>query len=250
MSQAAIEIENLSVSYGANRVLRHVTLQIEPGQMVGIFGPNGAGKSTLLKATLGLVPSDGGRIKLFSQSVSAARRRVAYVPQRESVDWDFPVLVEDVVLMGRYAHLGWLHRPARADRERAAQALEQVEMRPFAERQIGQLSGGQQQRVFLARALSQEADIYMLDEPFIGVDAATEQKIFEILSKLRGLGKLVLVVNHDLSTARHFDKLVLLNGQLVAYGTVDEVFKPDLLQRAYSGRLTLLQEADRLIALR
>lgn len=250
MSQAAIEIENLSVSYGANRVLRNVTVKIDPGRMVGIFGPNGAGKSTLLKATLGLVPSDGGRIKLFSQSVSAARRRVAYIPQRESVDWDFPVLVEDVVLMGRYAHLGWLHRPARADRERAAQALDQVEMTPLAKRQIGQLSGGQQQRVFLARALSQDADIYMLDEPFIGVDAATEQKIFEILRALKNKGKLVLVVNHDLSTARHFDSLVLLNGQLVAYGTVDEVFKPDLLQRAYRGRLTLLQEADRLIALR
>ncbi|MCS6903081.1 MAG: metal ABC transporter ATP-binding protein [Candidatus Bipolaricaulota bacterium] len=246
----AIEIENLSVSYGTHRVLRNVTLKIEPGQMVGVFGPNGAGKSTLLKAILGLLPGDGGRVRLFGEDVHAMRRRVAYVPQRESVDWDFPVLVEDVVLMGRYAHLGWLRRPAHADRERAAHALQQVEMTPLAKRQIGQLSGGQQQRVFLARALAQEADIYMLDEPFIGVDAATEQKIFEILRELRNLGKLVLVVNHDLSTARQFNRLILLNGQLVAYGTADEVFKPELLQRAYSGRLTLLEEADRWIVVR
>lgn len=250
MSAIAIEIENLSVSYGANRVLRNITLKIELGQMVGIFGPNGAGKSTLLKAILGLLPHDGGRVQLFGEEINAMRRRVAYVPQRESVDWDFPVLVEDVVLMGRYAHVGWLRRPGRADRERAAHALQQVEMTPFVQRQIGQLSGGQQQRVFLARALAQEADIYMLDEPFIGVDAATEQKIFEILRELRDLGKLVLVVNHDLSTARQFDKLLLLNGQVVAYGTVESVFKPELLQRAYSGRLTLLEEADRWIALR
>ncbi len=250
MSQVAIEIDNLSVSYGTHRVLRNITVKIAPAQLVGIFGPNGAGKSTLLKAILGLVASDGGRIKLFSESVSALRRRVAYVPQRESVDWDFPVLVEDVVLMGRYAHLGWLRRPRRADRDRAARALEQVEMTSLAKRQIGQLSGGQQQRVFLARALTQEAEIYMLDEPFIGVDAATEQKIFEILRQLRTAGKLVLVVNHDLSTAQHFDRLILLNGRLIAYGTVAEVFQPDILQRAYGGRLTLLQEADRLITLR
>ncbi|MCS6936470.1 MAG: metal ABC transporter ATP-binding protein [Candidatus Bipolaricaulota bacterium] len=246
----AIEIENLSVSYGAHRVLRNVTLKIEPGQMVGIFGPNGAGKSTLLKAILGLLPRDGGQVRLFGEDIDAMRRRVAYVPQRESVDWDFPVLVEDVVLMGRYVHLGWVRRPTSADRERVAQALRQVELAPLAKRQIGQLSGGQQQRVFLARALAQEADIYMLDEPFIGVDAATEQKIFEILRELRREGKLVLVVNHDLSTAQQFDRLVLLNGQLIAYGAVGEVFKPDLLQRAYSGRLTLLEEADRWIAVR
>lgn len=244
MSQSAIEIDNLSVSYGTSRVLRNITVKIEPGQMVGIFGPNGAGKSTLLKAILGLVSSDGGRIRLFSESVSAMRRRVAYVPQRESVDWDFPVLVEDVVLMGRYAHLGWLRRPTRQDRACVARALDQVEMTALAKRQIGQLSGGQQQRIFLARALTQDAEIYMLDEPFIGVDAATEQKIFEILSQLRTAGKLVLVVNHDLSTAQHFDRLILLNGRLIAYGTVAEVFKPDILQRAYGGRLTLLQEAD------
>lgn len=245
----AIEIDNLSVSYGTNRVLRNVTLIIESGQSVGIFGPNGAGKSTMLKAILGLVPSSDGRVQLFGSAVGETRRRVAYVPQRESVDWDFPVLVEDVVLMGRYAHLTWLRRPGRADRERAAQALAQVEMTSLARRQIGQLSGGQQQRVFLARALAQDADIYMLDEPFIGVDAATEQKIFEIMKSLRAAGKLVLVVNHDLNTAPQFDRLLFLNGRLIAYGSVEQVFKPAILQRAYGGRLTLLQEADRLVAL-
>jgi manganese/zinc/iron transport system ATP- binding protein len=180
--QAAIDVVNLTVSYLQRVALRGITLAVKPGQVVGIVGPNGAGKSTLLKATMGLLPLDSGRVFVFGQPVARVRRAIAYVPQREAVDWDYPVVVEDVVMMGRYPHLGWLRRAGRGDREIAQRSLTQVEMDGLRGRQIGQLSGGQQQRVFLARALAQEASVYLLDEPFVGVDAATERAIVSLLS--------------------------------------------------------------------
>jgi manganese/zinc/iron transport system ATP- binding protein len=241
----AIEVRNLTVSYRNRPAIRNVTVRIDPGLLVGLVGPNGAGKSTLLKAVVGLVFPDSGTVRIFGQSVDAVRPQVAYVPQRSEVDWDYPIVVEEVVLMGRYPHLGLLRRPGPEDRRIARAALRQVGMEAFADRQIGQLSGGQQQRVFLARALAQEASILLLDEPFVGVDAATEETIYALLRRMREEGRTVVVATHDLSRAQtSFDRLLLLNQVLVAYGPPEEVFTPALLQRTYGGRLTLLEVAD------
>lgn len=238
-----LEIHDLTVSYDRRPVLWGIDLGVPAGKLVGIIGPNGAGKSTLIKACMGLLPATGGWVKIFGQPVHRALRRVGYVPQRESVDWDFPVSVMDVVLMGRYGRIGWFRRPSRADREVARASLEKVGMLPYANRQIANLSGGQQQRVFLARALAQESDLYFMDEPFAGVDAATEAAIVTLLHELRDRGKTILVVHHDLPTARnYFDLLLLLNMRLVAFGPTDEVFTYELLQRTYGGRLTILSE--------
>ncbi len=192
---------------------------------------------------MGLIPAAGGWIKIFGKPYSKNAKRVGYVPQRESVDWDFPVNVMDVVLMGRYGHLGLLKRPKKADKEIARACLEKVKMLPYANRQISNLSGGQQQRVFLARALAQESDLYLLDEPFAGVDAATESAIVEILEELRERGKTIIVVHHDLTTAKsYFDMLLLLNMRKVEFGPTEEVFTYDKLQKTYGGRLTILSE--------
>ena len=213
------------------------------GQLVGVIGPNGAGKSTLIKAAMGMLPLNSGWVKVFGEPVEKNLKRVGYVPQRESVDWDFPVSVMDVVLMGRYGHLGLFKRPAKSDRDKARECLEKVKMLPYADRQISNLSGGQQQRVFLARALAQESDLYFMDEPFAGVDAATETAIVAILQELREQGKTLLVVHHDLTTARdYFDSLLLLNMRVVAFGPTQTVFNQELLQRTYGGRLTILSE--------
>jgi len=239
----ALELHDLTVSYHKKPVLYGVDLAIPEGSLVGLIGPNGAGKSTLIKAVMGLLPVSGGWVKVFDQPFKEAKRRVGYVPQRESVDWDFPVNVMDVVLMGRYGRLGLLKRPGKADREKAREALDKVAMLPYANRQISNLSGGQQQRVFLARALAQESDLYLMDEPFAGVDAATERAIIALLQELKAKGKTILVVHHDLTTVKeYFDRLVLLNMRVVASGPTEEIFTVDLLQKTYGGRLTLLSD--------
>ncbi|MFH1498025.1 MAG: metal ABC transporter ATP-binding protein [Verrucomicrobiota bacterium] len=239
----ALEIHDLTVSYHRKPVLWGIDVAVAPGQLVGIIGPNGAGKSTLIKACMGLLPVSGGWVKVFGKTLRSAPGRVGYVPQRESVDWDFPVSVLDVVLMGRYGRLGLGRRPGKSDREAARACLDKVQLLPFANRQISNLSGGQQQRVFLARALAQEADLYFMDEPFAGVDAATEAAIITVLRELRSAGKTILVVHHDLPTARqYFDRLLLLNMNVVAFGPTEEVFTAELLQKTYGGRLTLLSE--------
>ena len=240
----AIEIEHLTVSYGPRPALLDVSLTLPQGELIGIIGPNGAGKSTLLKAILGLVPLASGTVSIFGQPLSKQRKLIGYVPQRESVDWDFPISVLDTVLLGTYGRLGWFRRPGRVERERAQQCLEQVGLADFARRQIGQLSGGQQQRVFLARALAQDAQIYFMDEPMAGVDAATERVIFELLQTLHKAGRTVFVVHHDLRTVRdYFDYVVLLNLRLVASGPTEAVFTPEKLQAAYGGRLSILDAA-------
>jgi manganese/zinc/iron transport system ATP- binding protein len=238
-----LEVHDLTVAYHHKPVLYGVDLRIPPGKLIGIIGPNGAGKSTLIKAIMGLIPTDSGWVRLFGESNKKNLRRVGYVPQRESVDWDFPVNVMDVVLMGRYGKLGLFKRPKKQDRDIACACLEKVKMMPYADRQIANLSGGQQQRVFLARALAQESDLYLMDEPFAGVDAATESSIISLLHELRKQGKTILVVHHDLPTARnYFDMLVLLNMRLVDFGPTEEVFTYDKLQKTYGGRLTILSE--------
>ncbi|MGB0369857.1 MAG: metal ABC transporter ATP-binding protein [Opitutales bacterium] len=236
-----LEVHDLTVAYHKKPVLYGVDLQIPKGQLVGILGPNGAGKSTLIKSIMGMIPASGGWIKIFGQPYKKAIRRVGYVPQRESVDWDFPVTVMDVVLMGRYGRLGLFQRPSKADRELAEHCLEKVNMLSFRERQIANLSGGQQQRVFLARALAQESDLYFMDEPFTGVDATTEAAIVTILKELKEAGKTILVVHHDLATAQeYFDMLVMLNMRLVAYGKTEDVYTYEILQKTYGGRLSIL----------
>ncbi len=241
---APLAVRNLTVSYGSAPVLRSVSFSAGRGQLVAIVGPNGAGKSTLLKAILGLIPVDTGRIEAFGEPISTQRQRIAYVPQTEAVDWDFPVTVEEVVLMGRYGRLGWFGRPSRADREKAANAMDLVGMAEFRHRHIRQLSGGQQQRVFLARALCQEADVLLLDEPLGGVDAATEQAIFELIDRLTADGRTLLVVNHDLSILHRFDVVMLLNRRIVAFGPTEEVLNDANLRATYGGRLSLLEQAD------
>ncbi len=238
-----LEIHDLTVAYRKTPVLYGIDLTIPTGQMIGIVGPNGGGKSTLIKTCMGLIPPSSGWVRIFGQPFRKAARRVGYVPQRESVDWDFPVTAIDVVLMGRYGRLGLMRRPGKEDRDMAMACLEKVKMQPFADRQIANLSGGQQQRVFLARALAQESDLYFMDEPFVGVDAATESAIVTIMRELRDQGKTILVVHHDLPTARsYFDSLLLLNMRLIAFGPTEEVYTVDNLQRAYGGRLTILSD--------
>ena len=244
----SVEFHDLTVSYDKKPVLWNIDLTLPQGAITGIIGPNGAGKSTLIKAAMGLLPLGSGYVRLFDQALDQVRSRVSYVPQRESVDWDFPTSVMDVVLMGRYAQLGLLRRPKREDKVIAMNCLEKVGMSAFAKRQISQLSGGQQQRVFLARALAQEADLYFMDEPFAGVDAATETAILGILKDLTTQGKTVVVVHHDLqSAAEFFDWIILLNMRLVAVGPIEQVFTQELLQETYGGKLTVLAEISELI---
>ncbi len=249
INSPALEVHDLTVSYHRKPVLWNVDVAIPPGKLVGIIGPNGAGKSTLIKSIMGLIPLSSGWVQVFGRPVSTQLGRIAYVPQRESVDWTFPVTAMDVVLMGRFGAVPWYRRVSRKDRELARTALDKVGMKPYANRQISNLSGGQQQRVFLARALVQEADVYLMDEPFAGVDAATESAIVQLLQELREAGKTVLVVNHDLQTARqYFDMLILLNMRLVAFGPTDEVFTEALLQKTYGGRLTILADVAEAVA--
>lgn len=243
-STCPLSIHDMTVAYQRKPVLWDVDYDAPEGRLIAIVGPNGAGKSTLLKAVLDLTPTASGRVRIYGQPYRRQRRRVAYVPQRESVDWDFPVSALDVVAMGRYAKIGWLRPVTRGHRQAARAALSRVGLADFAGRQISQLSGGQQQRVFLARALAQEADIYLMDEPFASVDAATERAIIEVLRELRSAGKTVLCVHHDLQTVpEYFDEVLLLNMRVVACGPVAQVFTRENLARTYGGRLTLLEQA-------
>jgi manganese/zinc/iron transport system ATP- binding protein len=245
----ALEVHDLTVSYHRKPVLWNIDLAVPEGKLVGIIGPNGAGKSTLIKAVMGLLPLSSGWVQVYGRPVEEMRGRIAYVPQRESVDWTFPVTAIDVVLMGRYGKLKWWQRVGKRDRDRARECLEHVGMQAYADRQISNLSGGQQQRVFLARALAQDAQIYLMDEPFTGVDAATESAIVKILQELREAGKTVLVVNHDLQTAReYFDMLILINMRLVSFGPTEEVYTTELLQKTYGGRLTILSDVADAVA--
>lgn len=244
-----LEVHNLSASYNRKPVLWDIDFRLEGGQIVGIVGPNGSGKTTLLRNIMGLMEADSGYVKLFGGDLKDVREKVSYVPQRESVDWDFPVSVREVVEMGRFRSRNLMRRLKAQDQDLVDQALEKVGMLEYAQRQISQLSGGQQQRVFLARALAQNADLYLMDEPFVGVDAATEDAILGVLSALRNQGKTVVIVHHDLQTAyQYFDSMILLNTRLVAYGPKEKVFTKETLQEAYGGRLTVLSKLSEVIA--
>jgi manganese/zinc/iron transport system ATP- binding protein len=239
-----LDIHDVTVAYHKRPVIWDVDLTLKQPQLAAIVGPNGAGKSTLIKAVLGLVPMASGDVQIFGQPVPRVRQRIGYVPQRESVDWDFPVSVLDVVLMGTYGQLGWIRRPGKNERDWSRQCLDKVGLLNYERQQIGQLSGGQQQRVFLARALAQKADIYFMDEPMAGVDAATERTIFQLLSELRESGKTIIAVHHDLRTVpQYFDYVVLLNVRLVAAGPLETVFTPENLRKTYGGRLAILDAA-------
>lgn len=241
---AALSIHDMTVAYDRKPVLWDIDLDIPKGRLVGIVGPNGAGKSTLIKAALGLIPMASGRVTMFDKPLRKVRSRVGYVPQRESVDWDFPVSALDVVAMGLYRKIGWCLPVLSSHKRQALAALERVGIAELAHRQISQLSGGQQQRVFLARALAQNADLYFMDEPFAAVDAATEKAIVTVLRDLRSMGKTVLVVHHDLQTVpEYFEEVILMNMRIVAYGPTQEVFTSSNLQRTYGGTLTLLSQA-------
>jgi len=239
-----LAIHDLTVAYHRKPVLWDVDLDIPEGKLVGIIGPNGAGKSTLLKACLDLIPKASGEIGFFGESYKDQQENVAYVPQRESVDWDFPVSVLDVVAMGTYRSIGWFKWVGKKQKAKAMEALEKVGLAHLAKRQISALSGGQQQRVFLARALTQEAKVYFMDEPFSAVDAATEEAIINILRALNDQGKTVLVVHHDLATVpRYFDWLVMLNMRVVASGPTDEIYTVENLEKTYGGHLSILSDA-------
>ena len=243
-SAAPLEVHDLTVAYTKRPVLYGIDLEIPKGSIVGVVGPNGAGKSTLIRAIMGLLPVSSGWIKVFGKPFKQAVTRVGYVPQRESVDWDFPVNALDVVLMGRYGRLGPFKKPSKADKEIAMNCLEKVKMDSYAKRQISNLSGGQQQRVFLARALVQDADLYLMDEPFAGVDAATERTIVSLLRRIASAGKTAIVVHHDLQTVtEYFDHALMINVRRIAAGPMADVMTAENLQKTYGGRLAAPQLA-------
>ena len=242
-SSAPLAIHDMTVAYHRRPVLWDIDYDAPPGKLTAIVGPNGSGKTTLIKAAVDLVPRASGDVRFFGSAYHKVRHRVGYVPQRGSVDWDFPVNALDVVAMGLYKKIGWLRPVTRRYRDEAMHYLERVGMADYAKRQISQLSGGQQQRVFLARALSQQADVYLMDEPFVGVDAATERAIVVILQELREAGKSALVVHHDLQTVpEYFDHVLLLNMRMVATGPIPDVFTPENLRATYGGKLALLDQ--------
>jgi manganese/zinc/iron transport system ATP- binding protein len=231
----AVEIKNLTVAYDANPVLWDVDLLIEQQVVMGLVGPNGAGKSTLLKSVLGLTPRLAGEICVMGQPFESNRKLISYVPQRSTIDWDFPTTVLDLVMMGTYGRLGWFRRPSRQEKADSMAALEKLSMQDFANRQISELSGGQQQRAFLARSFVQNAPIYFLDEPFAGVDVTTERAIVDFLHELRDQGKTIVVVQHDLSTVgKYLDQITLINQSIVASGNVSEVFNDETIDATYS----------------
>jgi manganese/zinc/iron transport system ATP- binding protein len=242
--QLALQVTDLTVAYNEKPVLWDIDLDVPSGILMAIVGPNGAGKTTLIKTILGLLKPAAGNVWIYGRSYKNQRHLVGYVPQRGSVDWDFPTSVLDVVMMGRYGELGWFRRPGAAEKQMATTALEKVGMVAFADRQISQLSGGQQQRVFLARALAQDAQVYFMDEPFQGVDATTERAIVSLLQALRQAGKTVIVVHHDLQTVpEYFDWVTLLNVRRIASGPVREVFTEENLRQTYGGRVAFLSRA-------
>ena len=229
-----IEVNDLSVSYAGHTALQNVSFSMKTGQLIGIIGPNGAGKSTLMKAMLGFIQRDQGEIFITGKKVNKVRKNIAYVAQRNNIDWDFPILVKDTVLLGTYPNLGLFRRPGKKEKQWAQSCLEKVGMLDYADRQISELSGGQQQRVFLARALAQETEFFFLDEPFVGIDVASEQMIMTILKSLRDEGKTVFIVHHDLSkVVEYFDQVILINKKLIAAGAVEEVMNPEQVSAAY-----------------
>lgn len=238
----ALNIQHLSVSYQDTIALCDITFSMEKGKIVGIVGPNGAGKSTLIKAILGLTPIDKGKIEIYGQSLNQMRKKIAYVPQRSNIDWNFPIVVKKTVLLGTYPRLGIFKRPMRKDKDWAIECLRKVGMEEYANSQIGELSGGEQQRVFVARALAQKADCYFLDEPFIGIDVISENIIIDILRELRNDGKTIFVVHHDLSKVEgFFDDIILINKELVGVGPVNQVFVPELVEATYEAPFSMLK---------
>jgi manganese transport system ATP-binding protein len=236
--KTAISVKELYVSYNGSEALKNVSFKVAEGKLVGIIGPNGAGKSTLLKALLNLILKDKGEVEILGKTIKEMRTKVAYVPQRSNIDWDFPITVIDTVLLGTYPNLGIFKRPKKIDKDWANECLKKVRIEEFRNRQIGELSGGQQQRVFLARALAQKPELYFLDEPFVGVDVTSEETIISILKELRDIGKTVVVVHHDLSKASdYFNELILLNKELIESGVVEKVFRPEVLGKAYSNQI-------------
>lgn len=243
-----LEIHDLTVSYDQNPVLWNVDLSLPAGNLIGILGPNGAGKSTLIKAIMGLISPTSGYVRVFDKPLNDVRARISYVPQRESVDWNFPASVLDVVMMGTYGKLGLFRRPGKKEKDLAIKSLEQVGMNGFVNRQISELSGGQQQRVFIARALAQEADLYLMDEPFAGVDMSTETAIFQLLQEMTAAGKTVIVVHHDIHSAMtFFDWMIMLNLHLVASGPKELVMNEEMLRKTYGGKLNLLTRVTDMI---
>ena len=239
----ALTVENLSVAYDQKTVLENANVTVPTGHLTAIIGPNGAGKSTFLKAVLNQLPNKVGKVEILGKLFSPKSLVVGYVPQRNAVDWDFPTNALDIVLMGRYGHTGLFKRPSKQDKKIALQALESVGMQDFSDRSIGQLSGGQQQRVFLARALAQNADVYFLDEPFAGVDAATEKTIIDILKSLKAQGKSIFVVHHDLQTVQeYFDYTILLNKTILVAGPTNETFTPEQIHKTYGGKLLMMED--------
>ncbi len=243
----ALSVDQLTVNYDKTPVLWDVHFEIPIGKLVGIIGPNGAGKSTLLKSLLGMIKPLSGTIEFYGKPFKKVRHQIAYVPQRSSVDWDFPITAFDLVLMGRYGKLGYFKWPKVSDKEAAKRALEMVGMLPFSDRQISHLSGGQQQRLFIARALLQDADFYLMDEPFAGVDMATEKAIIGLMDALKAQGKTLCVVHHDLGTVdTYFDWVIMLNTCLIASGPVSDVFHKDTIMRTYGRGANVLDEAAKL----
>lgn len=243
MGDVVLNIKGLSVSYGVKRVLTNIYLTIESGNVYGLVGPNGAGKSTLFKSILGLIDINAGDINVFGKPLSDSWKRIAYVPQKDDIDWDFPALVKEVVLMGRYPHKNVLEKLNKRDFQHADEAMQALDIGDLAKRQIGQLSGGQQQRVFIARAICQEADLFLFDEPFVGVDMATEEKIISIMKSLAKSGKTILVVHHDLTTVEeYFSKVIMINQRLITFGDTKEVFTQENIAKAYGAQLTMLQK--------
>ncbi|MGA1306851.1 MAG: metal ABC transporter ATP-binding protein [Candidatus Kapaibacteriota bacterium] len=250
MEHIAIEIHDLTVSYNRKPVLWGIDCDIPMQEMTAIIGPNGAGKSTLMKAMLGLIPSASGYTKFHGKNIKEVRHIVSYMPQRESVDWDFPITVRQVVMMGRNQAIGLMKRPRQSDILLVSRALEQVGLESFADRQISELSGGQQQRVFLARALVQDAEIFLMDEPFAGVDTATEEMILDTLKSMKASGKTLIVIHHDLlSVSKHFDNALLLNLRKIAFGKTGDVLNDDILQETYGGKLSILSDVGQLLAM-
>ncbi|MBF4499767.1 metal ABC transporter ATP-binding protein [Savagea sp. SN6] len=236
----AIQVNNLSVSYYGNQILNKVSFNMESGRLIGIIGPNGAGKSTLMKGMLGLIPTDCGTVTIDGKNVRSMRKAIAYVPQRATIDWDFPITVLETVVLGTYPSLGLFKRPGKKERAWAHECLEKVGMESYAHHQIGELSGGQQQRVFLARALAQQAEYFFLDEPFVGIDVTSEALIIGLLKELRDEGKTAFVVHHDLTKVKsYFDDLIIVNREIVGAGTVENVMQPETMKRAFKSQYSL-----------
>lgn len=240
--KTSLEVKNLTVSYSNKIALTDVNFSMESGKLIGIIGPNGSGKSTLMKAVLNLTAKDSGEVQINEKTLEEVRGNIAYIPQRSNIDWDFPILVRDTVLLGTYPKLGLFNRPKAKEKKIAEEALKKVGMEDFADKQIGELSGGQQQRVFLARSLAQNADIFFMDEPFVGIDIHSEEIIINILKELRDQGKTLFVIHHDLTKVEdYFDELILVNKELLAAGAVSDVFTPELMERTFNAPLTVLE---------